>query len=351
MSKKVAVLKGDGIGPEIVNAALEVLHAVNYKYNLGIEFIEAPFGGEAIEKYGEAFPKITREVVSNVDAVLLGSVGAPKYDSYPREKRPETGLLAIRKTLGLFCNLRPVKYYDFLADKVVFKPEIVKNVDIVICRELTSGIYFGEKKRNEDEAYDVMYYHRDEISRIVKEAFEIANSRPKKHLTSVDKANVLETSRLWREIVNEMSKEYPEVQVEHMYVDNAAVQLVLCPSQFDVIVTENAFGDILSDESAALAGSLGMIPSASLGGDIGLYEPAHGSAPDIAGKNIANPIATILSAAYMLKLSLNANEAGQNIEEAIQKTLNDGIFTVDIAEDNKNVVSTSEMAHAIIERL
>ena len=197
----------------------------------------------------------------------------------------------------------------------------------------------------------MMYYHRDEISRIVKEAFEIANSRPKKHLTSVDKANVLETSRLWREIVNEMSKEYPEVQVEHMYVDNAAVQLVLCPSQFDVIVTENAFGDILSDESAALAGSLGMIPSASLGGDIGLYEPAHGSAPDIAGKNIANPIATILSAAYMLKLSLNANEAGQNIEEAIQKTLNDGIFTVDIAEDNKNVVSTSEMAHAIIERL
>lgn len=351
MSKKVAVLKGDGIGPEIVNAALEVLHAVNHKYNLGIEFIEAPFGGEAIEKYGEAFPKITREVVSNVDAVLLGSVGAPKYDAYPREKRPETGLLAIRKTLGLFCNLRPVKYYDFLADKVVFKPEIVKNVDIVICRELTSGIYFGEKKRNEDEAYDVMYYHRDEISRIVKEAFEIANSRPKKHLTSVDKANVLETSRLWREIVNEMSKEYPEVQVEHMYVDNAAVQLVLCPSQFDVIVTENAFGDILSDESAALAGSLGMIPSASLGGDIGLYEPAHGSAPDIAGKNIANPIATILSAAYMLKLSLNANEAGQNIEEAIQKTLNDGIFTVDIAEDNKNIVSTSEMAHAIIERL
>lgn len=277
MRRKVAVLRGDGIGPEIVDSALEVLKAVDAKYDLGLEFVDAAFGGAAIDEYGEPFPEATKQVVKDVDAVLLGSVGGPKYDALPREQRPETGLLAIRKELGLYCNIRPAKYYDFLADRLVFKKEVVEGVDIVIYRELTSGIYFGEKKREGDRAYDVMAYTREEIERIVRDAFVLANQRPKKHLTSVDKANVLETSRLWREVVNEIAGEYPDVTVDHMYVDNAAVQLVLNPKQFDVIVTENSFGDILSDESAALAGSLGMVPSASLGGSVGLYEPAHGS--------------------------------------------------------------------------
>lgn len=351
MRRKVAVLRGDGIGPEIVDSALEVLKAVNAKYDLGLEFVDAAFGGAAINEYGEPFPEATKQVVKDVDAVLLGSVGGPKYDALPREQRPETGLLAIRKELGLYCNIRPAKYYDFLADRLVFKKEVVEGVDIVIYRELTSGIYFGEKKREGDRAYDVMAYTREEIERIVRDAFVHANQRPKKHLTSVDKANVLETSRLWREVVNEIAGEYPDVTVDHMYVDNAAVQLVLNPKQFDVIVTENSFGDILSDESAALAGSLGMVPSASLGGSVGLYEPAHGSAPDIAGQGIANPIATILSAAYMLRLSLSAPEAAEAIENAVQQVIDDGYRTVDIAADPATAVSTKELTQAIIARL
>lgn len=351
MRRKVAVLRGDGIGPEIVDSALEVLKAVNAKYDLGLEFVDAAFGGAAIDEYGEPFPEATKQVVKDVDAVLLGSVGGPKYDALPREQRPETGLLAIRKELGLYCNIRPAKYYDFLADRLVFKKEVVEGVDIVIYRELTSGIYFGEKKREGDRAYDVMAYTREEIERIVRDAFVLANQRPKKYLTSVDKANVLETSRLWREVVNEIAGEYPDVTVDHMYVDNAAVQLVLNPKQFDVIVTENSFGDILSDESAALAGSLGMVPSASLGGSVGLYEPAHGSAPDIAGQGIANPIATILSAAYMLRLSLSAPEAAEAIENAVQQVIDDGYRTVDIAADPATAVSTKELTEAIIARL
>ena len=351
MRRKVAVLRGVGIGPEIVDAAVDVLKAVDANYHLGLDFVDAFFGGAAIDEYGEPFPEATKAIVKDVDAVLLGSVGGPKYDALPREQRPETGLLAIRKELGLYCNIRPAKYYDFLADRLVFKKEVVEGVDIVIYRELTSGIYFGEKKREGDRAYDVMAYTREEIERIVRDAFVLANQRPKKHLTSVDKANVLETSRLWREIVNEVAKEYPEVTVDHMYVDNAAVQLVLNPKQFDVIVTENSFGDILSDESAALAGSLGMVPSASLGGSVGLYEPAHGSAPDIAGQGIANPIATILSAAYMLRLSLAAPEAAAAIENAVQKVIDDGYRTVDIAADAAAAVGTKELTQAIIERL
>lgn len=351
MRRKVAVLRGDGIGPEIVDSALEVLKAVNAKYDLGLEFVDAAFGGAAIDEYGEPFPEATKQVVKDVDAVLLGSVGGPKYDALPREQRPETGLLAIRKELGLYCNIRPAKYYDFLADRLVFKKEVVEGVDIVIYRELTSGIYFGEKKREGDRAYDVMAYTREEIERIVRDAFVLANQRPKKYLTSVDKANVLETSRLWREVVNEIAGEYPDVTVDHMYVDNAAVQLVLNPKQFDVIVTENSFGDILSDESAALAGSLGMVPSASLGGSVGLYEPAHGSAPDIAGQGIANPIATILSAAYMLRLSLSAPEAAEAIENAVQQVIDDGYRTVDIAADPATAVSTKELTQAIIARI
>lgn len=351
MSRKVAVLRGDGIGPEIVNAAVEVVKTVNDKYQLGIEFTDALFGGGAIDAYGSPFPEETKAIVKEADAVLLGSVGGPKYDALPRENRPETGLLAIRKELGLYCNIRPAKYYDFLADRLVFKKEVVEGVDIVICRELTSGIYFGEKKREGDYAYDVMSYHKHEITRIVRDAFDLANQRPKKHLTSVDKANVLETSRLWREVVNEIAEEYPEVKVDHMYVDNAAVQLVLNPKQFDVIVTENSFGDILSDESAALAGSLGMVPSASLGGEIGLFEPAHGSAPDIAGQGIANPIATILSAAYMLRLSLNAPQAADDIERAVQSVIDDEIWTIDIANNPEKAVGTKEMTQAIIDRI
>ena len=351
MSRKVAVLRGDGIGPEIVNAAVEVVKTVNDKYQLGIEFADALFGGAAIDTYGNPFPEETKAIVKEADAVLLGSVGGPKYDALPRENRPETGLLAIRKELGLYCNIRPAKYYDFLADRLVFKKEVVEGVDIVICRELTSGIYFGEKKREGDYAYDVMSYHKNEITRIVRDAFDLANQRPKKHLTSVDKANVLETSRLWREVVNEIAEEYPEVKVDHMYVDNAAVQLVLNPKQFDVIVTENSFGDILSDESAALAGSLGMVPSASLGGEIGLFEPAHGSAPDIAGQGIANPIATILSAAYMLRLSLNAAQAAEDIERAVQSAIDDEVWTIDIANNPEQAVGTKEMTRAIIDRI
>lgn len=351
MNRKVAVLRGDGIGPEIVNAAVKVLKKVDEKYQLNIEFIDALFGGAAIDTYGIPFPEETKSIVKEVDAVLLGSVGGPKYDALPRENRPESGLLAIRKELGLYCNIRPAKYYEFLADRLVFKKEVVENVDIVICRELTSGIYFGEKKREGDYAYDVMSYHKDEIARIVRDAFNLANQRPKKHLTSVDKANVLETSRLWREVVNDIAKDYPDVVVDHMYVDNAAVQLVLNPKQFDVIVTENSFGDILSDESAALAGSLGMVPSASLGGQIGLYEPAHGSAPDIAGKGIANPIATILSAAYMLRLSLDAPQAADDIERAVQLAIDDEVWTIDIANNSHQAVSTEEMAQAIIARI
>ncbi len=351
MSRKVAVLRGDGIGPEIVNAAVEVVKTVNDKYQLGIEFADALFGGAAIDTYGNPFPEETKAIVKEADAVLLGSVGGPKYDALPRENRPETGLLAIRKELGLYCNIRPAKYYDFLADRLVFKKEVVEGVDIVICRELTSGIYFGEKKREGDYAYDVMSYHKNEITRIVRDAFDLANQRPKKHLTSVDKANVLETSRLWREVVNEIAEEYPEVKVDHMYVDNAAVQLVLNPKQFDVIVTENSFGDILSDESAALAGSLGMVPSASLGGEIGLFEPAHGSAPDIAGQGIANPIATILSAAYMLRLSLNAAQAAEDIERAVQSAIDDEVWTIDIANNPGKTVGTKEMTRAIIDRI
>ncbi|MDO4281741.1 MAG: 3-isopropylmalate dehydrogenase [Peptococcaceae bacterium] len=351
MSKKIAVLRGDGIGPEIVNATLDVLNVLGDKYSLDLTFEDAAFGGAAIDQYGSPFPEETKAIVKNVDAVLLGSVGGPKYDALPREQRPETGLLAIRKELGLYCNLRPAKYYDFLADRLVFKKECVEGVDIVICRELTSGIYFGEKKRNGDEAYDMMYYNKGEITRIVRDAFELAKQRPAKHLTSVDKANVLETSRLWREVVNEMAAEYPEVTVDHMYVDNAAVQLVLNPKQFDVIVTENSFGDILSDESAALAGSLGMVPSASLGGNVGLYEPAHGSAPDIAGQGIANPIATMLSAAYMLRMSLDAVDAAQSLENAVQQTIDDGFLTVDIAADPEKAVDTKTFTQKVIERL
>lgn len=348
---KIAVLKGDGIGPEITDAAIAVLKAVGEKRGLSFHFEEALFGGAAIDAEDNPYPASTQALAKSADAILLGAVGGPKWDAVERSKRPEAGLLALRKDLGLYCNIRPVKVRDFMADKLTLKKEVVDGVDFLICRELTSGIYFGPKERDGDEARDVMYYHKDEIHRIVVEAFEMAQNRPRKILTSVDKANVLETSRLWREVVEEVAKDYPDVTVNHLYVDNAAVQMILNPRQFDVMVTENTFGDILSDEAGALSGSLGMLPSASLGGEVSLYEPSHGSAPEIAGQDKANPIGTILSAAMLLRYSAKDEEGARMIEEAVDKVLGQDIKTGDIADDQSKVVTCSEMAQAIIAAL
>lgn len=349
---KIAVLKGDGIGPEIVEAAQVVLNKADEKFNLGLTYQEALFGGAAYDVYGNPYPPETQDIVAGCDAILLGSVGAPKYDKIePSSLRPESGLLAIRKSLGLYCNIRPIKYYDFLADRVVWKKGLLDGLDIVICRELTGGAYFGARGRDENSAFDTIAYSRPEIERIVRDAFEMANNRERKLLHSIDKANVLDSSRLWREIVNEIAVEYPEVHVEHLYVDNAAMQLIVNPTQFDVIVTENMFGDILSDESAALGGSLGMLPSASLGGKISLFEPSHGSAPDIAGQGIANPIATILSAAMLLRFSAKHEEAAKAIENAVNAVLADNIKTPDLADAASRVVGTMEMAQEIAARI
>lgn len=349
---KIAVLKGDGIGPEIVEAAQTVLNKANELFDLNIEYKEALFGGSAYDVYGNPYPEETQEIVKSCDAVLLGSVGAPKYDAVePRTMRPEAGLLAIRKSLGLYCNIRPIKYYDFLADRVVWKKGLLDGLDLVICRELTGGAYFGKRDHDDDSAYDTISYSREEITRIVRDAFEMAKNRDRKVLHSIDKANVLDSSRLWRSIVNDMAKEYPEVEVHHLYVDNAAMQLIVNPTQFDVIVTENMFGDILSDESAALGGSLGMLPSASLGGSISLFEPSHGSAPDLAGQNVANPIATILSAAMLLRFSAKNEEAARAIETAVTDVLEANIKTADLADASSKVVGTKEMAQEIVSRM
>ena len=349
---KIAVLKGDGIGPEIVEAAQTVLNKANDLFDLKIEYKEALFGGSAYDVYGNPYPEETQNVVKDCDAVLLGAVGAPKYDTVePRTMRPEAGLLAIRKSLGLYCNIRPIKYYDFLADRVVWKKGLLDGLDLVICRELTGGAYFGKRDHDENSAYDTISYSREEITRIVRDAFEMAKNRDRKILHSIDKANVLDSSRLWRSIVNDMAKEYPEVEVHHLYVDNAAMQLIVNPTQFDVIVTENMFGDILSDESAALGGSLGMLPSASLGGSISLFEPSHGSAPDLAGQNIANPIATILSAAMLLRFSAKNEQAARAIETAVTEVLEENIKTADLADATSKVVGTKEMAQEIVSRM
>lgn len=345
---KIAVLPGDGIGPEITEAALMVLDKAKEVFGLEIETQKGLFGGCAYETYGTPFPEETWQLVQESNAVLLGAVGGPQWDNLPRNLRPESALLGIRKKLGLYCNIRPVKFYSILADKVVWKPEILEGVDLVILRELTGGAYFGKKGREGDSVYDTMEYSREEIERIVRDAFEMAQGR-KKVLHSIDKANVLETSGLWREIVIEMSKDYPEVRLEHLYVDNAAIQLVINPKQFDVIVTENLFGDILSDQAAAIAGSLGMLPSASLGGEINLYEPAHGSAPDIAGQDKANPLATILSLAMLLRHTCKHEQAAQAVEKAVEQVLEEGYATGDIAGANSKRVGTKEMAKLVSE--
>lgn len=351
--KKICVLKGDGIGPEIVNEAVKVLKAVG-----DFEFTEELIGGCAIEKFGKPLPDKTLETAKNSDAVLLGAVGDWKYDKLPPEIRPEKALLGIRKTLGLFANLRPVKVINELASSSPLKAEIARGTDIMIVRELTGGIYFGEPRgtevRNgEETAYNTMVYSVSEIKRIAKVAFESAMKRNKK-VCSVDKANVLDVSRLWRRVMNEVSTDYPEVELTHMYVDNAAMQLVVNPKQFDVLVTSNLFGDILSDEGSVISGSLGLLPSASLSaGGTGMFEPCHGSAPDMAGLNKANPLATILSASMLLRYGLNMSEEADKIENAVNQVIKDGYRTEDIYNSSANdkLVGTSEMGDLVVERI
>jgi 3-isopropylmalate dehydrogenase len=345
---KIALIKGDGIGPEIIDEAVKVLDSVASCEGFDLKYEEVLMGGSAYDITGDPLPQETITAALNSDAVLFGAIGGEKWDTLPREKRPESGLLRFRKELGVFANLRPAVVYDELVNASSLKPEIVKGVDLMVVRELIGGIYFGEPKGREgDRAYNTMVYSREEIERITHVAFKIAMDRGKK-ICSVDKANVLDVSQLWREIVDEVSKEYPEVEVSHMYVDNAAMQLIRDPKQFDVILTGNIFGDILSDEASMLSGSIGLLPSASIGSKIGVYEPIHGSAPDIAGQGIANPIATIASASMMLRFALNEHKAADRIDAAIKKALAEGYRTKDLAQfDAKEICSTSEMGSII----
>ncbi len=352
---KIVLLKGDGIGPEIVNQAVKVLDKAAEKFNFTVEYDEALLGGCAIDATGVPLPDETVEKCKNADSVLLGAVGGPKWDSLAGNVRPEAGLLGIRGALGLFANLRPAVIFEPLKGASPIKDEIIGgSLDIMIVRELTGGIYFGERGRKEVDgnpaAWDTEMYSVPEVERIARVAFDLAMKRNKK-LTSVDKANVLESSRLWRETVNRISAEYPEVELSHMYVDNCAMQLVRNPGQFDVIVTSNIFGDILSDEASMISGSIGMLASASLSEKkSGLYEPIHGSAPDIAGLGIANPLATILSVAMMLRYSLDRADAADAIEAAVAKVLENN-RTPDIYEDGKNKVSCEEMGNLVCEAL
>ena len=353
MTMKIAVLPGDGIGPEIVKQALRVLDVLKNE-GLDMVFTEAPLGGQAYDEYGHPYPEFTQTICRAADAVLLGAVGGPQYDNLDRPLRPERGLLAIRKDLGLFATLRPAVLYPELANASTLKPEVVAGLDIMIVRELTGDVYFGQPRgmrvndEGEREGFNTMVYKESEVRRIAHVAFGIAMKRGKK-LCSVDKANVLETTEFWKEIVIDVAKEYPEVELSHMYVDNAAMQLIRNPKQFDVMVTGNIFGDILSDEASMLTGSIGMLASASLNASKqGLYEPSHGSAPDIAGKNLANPIATILSVAMMLRYSFDNEVAAVRIENAVKKVLAAGYRTGDIYEAGMKKVSCSEMGDQIV---
>ncbi|WP_457570870.1 3-isopropylmalate dehydrogenase [Desulfovulcanus sp.] len=357
MKYTICLLPGDGIGPEIVEQAVKVLKTVGQKY--GHEFVlkQALIGGEAIDKTGFPLPEETVEICKESDAVLLGAVGGPKWDNIDKDRRPERGLLGIRKELGLFANLRPAKLFSELKNASLLRTDIVdKGIDLLVVRELTGGIYFGQPKGEEVRdgkrvAFNTMIYAEDEIKRIARLAFELARKR-RNLVTSVDKANVLDVSQLWREVVEEVSKEYPDVTLNHLYVDNAAMQLVRDPAQFDVLVTSNLFGDILSDEAAVITGSLGMLPSASMGEKSpALYEPIHGSAPDIAGQNKANPLATILSVAMMLDYSFNLKEEAQAIEQAVQKVLAKGYRTGDLLEPGKQLVSCSEMGDLVCKEI
>lgn len=352
---KIAVLPGDGIGREIIPEAIKVLNVLADRYNLKLEYEEGLIGGAAIDATGEALPEETVQLCQSSDAVLLGAVGGPKWDNLPAAKRPEVAaLLPLRKKLGLYANIRPAFLFSALVNASSLKPEVVAGTDLVVIRELTGGLYFGEKKREKidggERAVDELVYTTGEIERILRLGFETARQRRRK-LTSVDKANVLESSRLWRETAMRLATEYPDVELEHMYVDNCAMQLLRRPTQFDVIVTENTFGDILTDEASMLTGSIGMLASASIGGRVALYEPAHGSAPDIAGQGKANPLATILSAGLMLQYSFNLPEALTQIKTAIGRVLEDGYRTPDIMEPGCTLVNTSRMGDLVCQYL
>ncbi|MGI6776666.1 MAG: 3-isopropylmalate dehydrogenase [Acetivibrionales bacterium] len=353
----IAVLPGDGIGPEITEQAVNIVKAIGDKYNHQFILHEGLMGGCAIDSCGEPLPTETLELCKSCDAVLLGAVGGPRWDRLPGNERPEAGLLGIRAELGLFANLRPAIIYPSLKNASPLKQDIVKDgIDIMVVRELTGGIYFGKRGRKQRggkdySAFDTEEYSIPEIERIARVAFDIAMKR-NKSVISVDKANVLESSRLWREVVIRVSKDYPEVELKHMYVDNAAMQLIRKPDQFDVIVTSNMFGDILSDEASMITGSIGMLPSASLGKDKpGLYEPIHGSAPDIAGQDIANPIAAIISTAMMMRYSLGLFKEAADIESAVKRVLDKGYRTVDIASRATETVGTKKMGHLIEEEI
>ena len=356
MKYNIAVIPGDGIGPEVINEAIKVLDAVGSKYGHEFNYTQVLAGGAAIDAAGECLPQETIDIAKKSDAVLLGAVGGPKWDSLPGDKRPERALLGIRKELGLFANLRPAIMFDELKDSCPIRPEKVEGgLDLLVVRELTGGIYFGERGYKDTDmgkaAYDIEQYSEGEVKRIAKVAFDMAMKRNKK-VTSVDKANVLESSRLWRKTVAEVAKEYPEVELENFYVDNTAMQLVYNPKQFDVIVTSNIFGDILSDEASMITGSLGMLPSASLAeGNFGMYEPVHGSAPDIAGTGKANPMATILSAAMMLKYTFGLSDEADAIENAVKKTLAAGYRTPDIMSEGKTPATTEQIGSLIAQNI
>ncbi len=357
MTAKIAILPGDGIGPEIVNEAVKVIECLQQDYGFSAELERAAIGGAGYDESGSPLPENTLDLCRQSDVVLLGAVGGPRYESLERELRPEKGLLSLRSELELFSNLRPAILYPQLASASSLKSDIVSGLDIMIVRELTGGIYFGlprgihAAESGEKVGINTKIYSESEIRRIAHSAFKIAQKRYKR-LCSVDKANVLEVTELWRNVTTEVGKEYPDVQLSHMYVDNAAMQLVRAPKQFDVIVTTNLFGDILSDIAAMLTGSIGMLPSASLDANgKGMYEPIHGSAPDIAGKNIANPLATILSVAMMLRYTFNEAEAAQRIEQAVNTALDTNIRTADIYADGMTQVSTAEMGDAVLNAL
>jgi len=356
MTKKILILPGDGIGPEIMAEAVKVLEVFRAEGE-ALEWSFGHLGGAAYDAEGHPYPPSTQQAARAADAILMGAVGGPKYDALPRAVRPEQGILGIRKDLGLFANLRPALAYEELAAASSFKPEVIAGLDILILRELTGDIYFGQPRgrrttaEGHAEGYDTMHYSAPEVERIARVAFEAARKRSKR-LCSVDKENVLETSRLWREVVIAVGKDYPDVELSHMYVDNAAMQLVKKPKQFDVIVTGNIFGDILSDEASMLAGSIGMLPSASLDvNNKGLYEPIHGSAPDIMGQDKANPLATILSVAMMFKYSFDRADLSDRIEAAVQRVLKDGKRTGDIAQAGETVIGTKAMGDAFVAAL
>jgi len=357
MTAKVLVLPGDGVGPEICREAVRVLEALNHDHDLDVTLDEAVVGGAAVDAVGDPLPADTLAKAREADAILFGAVGGAKWDKLPREQRPESGLLSLRSELGLFANLRPAMLYPQLAHASTLREDVVSGLDIMIVRELTGGIYFGQPRATRTDvggrrqAVNTMLYTDEEIERIARVAFDIARQRNGR-LCSVDKANVLEVSQLWRDVVNEVGKDYPDVELSHMYVDNAAMQLVRAPKQFDTLVTGNLFGDILSDIAAMLTGSIGMLPSASLDeGGKGLYEPVHGSAPDIAGQGIVNPLATILSVAMMLRYTLDRGDLAEKVEHAVGHVLDRGLRTRDIMDDEKQVAGTGEIGGAVVDML